>query len=91
MGLSGERTSPQSMNTCFESEPQMPVRRGFVTTQSGSSGRGSSMSTRRIGVCREGAQEVVLGVGAGGFRSGFGLHPVQQRAHDDPQVTGDKD
>ncbi len=51
MGLSGERTSPQSMNTCFESEPQMPVRRGRVTTQSGKKNPGSSISTSFIGVC----------------------------------------
>ena len=39
------------MNTCLASEPQMPVRRGLVTTQSGSKNPGSSMSTSRIGVC----------------------------------------
>src|SRR4051794_35533280 len=42
IGLSGERdSSPKSRKICFESEPQIPVSRGLVTTQSESSGRAS--------------------------------------------------
>ena len=50
IGLSRPMSSPQSMNTCLASEPQMPVIRGLVTTQSGPRNGGSSMSTSLIGV-----------------------------------------
>src|SRR5215207_6197848 len=50
IGLSGVATFTQSMNTCLASEPQMPVSRGRVTTQSGRRNSGSGRSTRRIGV-----------------------------------------
>ena len=43
--------SPKSMNTCLASDPQIPVRRGFVITQSGRRKRGSGTSTRSISVC----------------------------------------
>src|SRR5262245_35923274 len=38
------------MKTCFESEPQIPVMRGLVTTQSRSRNPGASRSTSSIGV-----------------------------------------
>ena len=70
MGLSGERTSPQSMNTCLESEPQIPVSRGRVTTQSGRKKPGSSMSTSFIGVCAR-LRRRRLSVSGTGTDSGF--------------------
>src|SRR5207248_8370895 len=43
-------SSAFSMNTCLESEPQIPVSRDRSTTQSGPMGLGSSSSTRSMGV-----------------------------------------
>ena len=42
--------SPKSSRICLESEPQMPVSRGRVTSQSGRSGRASGMSCSATGV-----------------------------------------
>ncbi len=48
-GLS-ELSSPKSMKTCFDSEPQMPVNRVLAITHCLREGRGSSISTSFIGV-----------------------------------------
>ena len=42
--------SPKSSRICFESDPQIPVSRGRVTSQSGRSGRASAMSCSATGV-----------------------------------------
>ena len=42
--------SPKSNRICLESDPQMPVSRGRVTSQSGRSGRASGMSRSATGV-----------------------------------------
>ncbi len=58
---------PQSMNTCLASEPQMPVRRGLISTQSGrgSLGLGHPLERhRRVGQAVE--QRVAGGRGIGG-------------------------
>ena len=83
IGLS-RPTSPQSMNTCFASEPQMPVSSGRVTTQSGSRNPGSSRSTRSIGACREGGDERVVGVG---LRHRRRCNAVEQRSHGWPPLV----
>ncbi len=58
------------MNTCLESEPQMPVRRGLVTTQSGRKNPGSSISTSFIGVWAR-LRSRRLSVSGTGTDSGF--------------------
>ena len=67
------------MNTCFESEPQMPVSRGRVTTQSGRRKPGSSRSTSRIGVW---ARPTSKWLSVSGTGHGLGAYAVQEGFHD---------
>src|SRR6266516_6962272 len=53
------------MNTCLASEPQIPVSRGRVTTQSGAGGDGSSTSTSFIGVVARARRRWLSGPGSG--------------------------
>ena len=70
--------SPKSSRICLESEPQIPVRRGRVTTQSGANSLGSSMSFERDGRHREVLEQLV---GAVGYLVGIGLHAEHQCLH----------
>src|SRR5262249_31292033 len=82
IGLSGVATFTQSMNTCLASDPQMPVRRGRVTTQSGRRKPGSGRSSRRIGVCARPRSRWLSSSGSG---CGSGATPYSRpRLHSPP-------
>ena len=70
--------SPKSSRICLESDPQMPVSRGRVTSQSGRSGRASGMSRSATGVMARFAHQRV---GVRRRRPRLGVGAEHQRLH----------
>ena len=56
--------SPKSSRICLESDPQMPVKSGRVTTQSDATRCGSSMSFSATGVTARFSSNLLPSAGA---------------------------